>query len=106
METINEWSSTIPMTTTVAMPKYKLLTLFIADQLTPTILIHTHFPTYIDLLEFENKTNEDSYYNNDINSMNEINFVDMMQFHDDDKADLEFFTDVEEHLFSNDVRDI
>eukprot|EP00957_Ditylum_brightwellii_P182855 13928500-Ditylum_brightwellii.AAC.1 len=90
------------VTTTVAMSKYLLLTIFITGQLTPTVLIPTCFSTYIDLLDFQTNASEDYDYNNDMDSTYEINFVDTMQLHDNDKADLEFTADVEEYLFSND----
>ena len=31
-----------------------------------------------------------------------VNFVDTIEFLDDDEADMEFINDVNEHLFSND----
>ena len=37
-----------------------------------------------------------------MNSTEGVNFVDTIEFLDDDEADMEFINDVNEHLFSDD----
>eukprot|EP00957_Ditylum_brightwellii_P197506 15047810-Ditylum_brightwellii.AAC.1 len=37
-----------------------------------------------------------------VDTMEEINFIDTMEFLDDNKADLEAIADVKEHLINND----
>eukprot|EP00957_Ditylum_brightwellii_P203090 15333181-Ditylum_brightwellii.AAC.1 len=50
----------------------------------------------------QENANEDSEYKNDMDSLEGVNFVDTIEFLDDDEADMEFINDTNEHLFSND----
>ena len=58
--------------------------------------------TYVDITELKDNTDEDSEHENDMDSTEGVNFVDTIEFLDDDEADMEFINDVNEHLFSDD----